>query len=56
MRILHINDVARYLNGGGNRVVVETLEGLHARGMTVGCVYHSGDAALNPGNLEPSCR
>ncbi len=49
MRILLINDVARYLNGGGNRVVVETLEGLHARGMTVGCVYHSGDAQLSPG-------
>lgn len=49
MRILLINDVARYLNGGGNRVVVETLEGLHARGMTVGCIYHSGEAALSPG-------
>lgn len=49
MRILLINDIARYGNGGGNRVVVETLEGLHARGHTVGCIFHSGTAELSPG-------
>lgn len=49
MRILLINDVARFLNGGGNRVVVETLEGLHLRGCAVGCIYHSGEADLSPG-------
>lgn len=49
MRVLLINDVAKYLNGGANRVVVETLEGLHRRGLSVGCLYQSSDAELSPG-------
>ena len=49
MRVLLINDVARYLNGGANRVVVETLEGLHRRGLTVGCLHHSGDPEVSAG-------
>ena len=48
MRVLLINDVAKYLNGGANRVVVETLEGLHRRGMAVGCVYQSFSSELSP--------
>lgn len=49
MRLLLINNAAKYVNGGANRVVVETLEGLHRRGVTVGCVYHSYDATVQPG-------
>jgi len=49
MRLLLINDVARYLNGGANRVVVETLEGLHRRGLAVGCIYHSNVPEILPG-------
>lgn len=49
MRVLLINDVARYLNGGANRVVVETLEGLHRRGAVVGCIHHNGDPEVSDG-------
>ena len=47
MRVLLINDVAKYLNGGANRVVVETLEGLHRRGVAVGCIYQSFDSEVS---------
>ena len=48
MRLLLINNVARYLNGGANRVVVETVEGFHRRGLEVGCIYHSQQSELSP--------
>ncbi len=48
MRLLVINEFARYLNGGASRVVVETLEGLHRRGCTVGCIHHMFESELSP--------
>lgn len=49
MRILLINDVAHYRDGGGNRVVVDTLQWLHAAGHEVGVACYQAPEKLTDG-------